>query len=245
MTAHEIHALAGAYAVDALDDLERARFEDHLAVCAECRAEVLSLQDATLLLSELSSVAPPAAMRDKVLADIKKIRPIPPAVVLIEKRRPRRWTNLVAAAAVLGVLGGSAYVAQDVLGNSSEGATISAAERVVTAPDAEHYNVNFKSGASATVYRSVAENQAALVAREMGAAPAGHVYQLWLLKDGKMVAAGTMEGGEEHSTILLRGSANDATGVGVTVEPERKDGQEAKTPSTEPIAEFSFEQKTT
>ena len=37
MTAHEIHALAGAYAVDALDDLERVRFEAHLAVCAECK----------------------------------------------------------------------------------------------------------------------------------------------------------------------------------------------------------------
>ena len=48
------------------------------------RAEVLSLQDATLLLSDLTSVAPPAAMRDKILADIKKVRPVPPAVARIE-----------------------------------------------------------------------------------------------------------------------------------------------------------------
>ena len=36
----DIHALSGAYAVDALDDVERARFERHLANCEACRAEV-------------------------------------------------------------------------------------------------------------------------------------------------------------------------------------------------------------
>ena len=36
----DIHALSGAYAVDAVDDLERAMFERHLAQCGTCRAEV-------------------------------------------------------------------------------------------------------------------------------------------------------------------------------------------------------------
>ena len=29
----DLHGLSGAYAVDGLDDLERARFERHLAEC--------------------------------------------------------------------------------------------------------------------------------------------------------------------------------------------------------------------
>ena len=41
----DVHALSGAYAVDALDDIERAAFERHLAACAECRAEVASLRE--------------------------------------------------------------------------------------------------------------------------------------------------------------------------------------------------------
>ena len=45
----DIHSLVGAYAVDAVDDAERARFEDHLATCAECRAEVDSLRGAAAL----------------------------------------------------------------------------------------------------------------------------------------------------------------------------------------------------
>ena len=36
----DIHALSGAYAVDALDDIERAHFERHLRDCDTCRAEV-------------------------------------------------------------------------------------------------------------------------------------------------------------------------------------------------------------
>ncbi len=42
----DLHGLSGAYAVDALDDLERARFERHLAECEDCRAEVASLVEA-------------------------------------------------------------------------------------------------------------------------------------------------------------------------------------------------------
>ena len=40
----DIHALSGAYAVDALDDIERAQFERHLAECPACRSEVDSLR---------------------------------------------------------------------------------------------------------------------------------------------------------------------------------------------------------
>ena len=48
----DIHALSGAYAIDALDDIERAQFERHLAECAECRDEVDSLREAAGLLVE-------------------------------------------------------------------------------------------------------------------------------------------------------------------------------------------------
>ena len=48
----DIHALSGAYAVDALDDDERAQFEAHLAGCPSCRSEVDSLREAAALLAE-------------------------------------------------------------------------------------------------------------------------------------------------------------------------------------------------
>lgn len=238
MTAHEIHALTGAYAVDALDDLERARFEAHLAACADCRAEVTSLQDAMLLLPQLSEAAPPEALRAKVLGDIKTVRPLPPVLVRLERQRPRRWRNLAAAAAVLGVLGSGAVAVQQVAqGDSSQ---LSVADRVLTAADVEHVSVDFKSGASATVSRSPSEGRAVLVARKMRPAPSGRIYQLWLLRDGRMISAGTMDGGTQTKTVLLKGDANDASGAGITIEPEG--GSTA--PTTAPIAMFDFEPST-
>ena len=41
----DLHKLTGAYAVDALDDLERARFEQHLDECDDCRFEVAELRE--------------------------------------------------------------------------------------------------------------------------------------------------------------------------------------------------------
>ncbi|TQM65107.1 anti-sigma factor [Humibacillus xanthopallidus] len=76
----DIHALSGAYAVDALDDGERARFEQHLAGCSACQAEVASLVEAATALSSLSDTAPPPALRAKVLQGIKTVRPLPPIV---------------------------------------------------------------------------------------------------------------------------------------------------------------------
>ena len=44
-TRADIHALSGAYAVDALDETERAEFERHLTGCPSCRDEVDDLRD--------------------------------------------------------------------------------------------------------------------------------------------------------------------------------------------------------
>ncbi|GAA2159790.1 putative zinc finger protein [Humibacillus xanthopallidus] len=76
----DIHALSGAYAVDALDDSERAQFERHLAGCSACQAEVASLVAAATALSSLSDMTPPPALRAKVLQGITTVRPLPPIV---------------------------------------------------------------------------------------------------------------------------------------------------------------------
>ena len=57
----EVHNLTGAYALDALDDIERARFEQHLATCEDCRAEVAELRETAALLAETTAVTPPAS----------------------------------------------------------------------------------------------------------------------------------------------------------------------------------------
>lgn len=74
----DIHALSGAYAVDAVDDVERARFERHLADCAACQDEVASLSEAANAMATIIEMAPPAGLRERVMREIKTVRPLAP-----------------------------------------------------------------------------------------------------------------------------------------------------------------------
>jgi anti-sigma factor RsiW len=76
----DIHSLVGAYAVDAVDDSERAGFEAHLATCAECRAEVDSLRGAATSLAAIGDTPAPASLKAALMRDIASVRPLPPLV---------------------------------------------------------------------------------------------------------------------------------------------------------------------
>jgi len=238
---NDVHALSGAYAVDALDDLERAAFERHLAECPECRAEVASLREAASTLAETVATQPPAALRDRVLAGIATTRPLPPetpAPARLESRRPRRRVNLlVAAAAAVLAVGGGAVLWQQPWQDTTQGP--SAVELVLQADDARSTSLDFEGGAKATLVHSDSVGRAVLVTEKMPPPPAGKVYQLWLDQPGKgMVSAGLMPVREDQR-VLLSGDAATATAAGITVEPEG--GSPA--PTSDPIALFDFGRK--
>lgn len=64
------HALAGPYALDALDAAERARFERHLRRCTTCPAEVRGFAAAAASLGVAAAATPPPALKGRVLADV-------------------------------------------------------------------------------------------------------------------------------------------------------------------------------
>lgn len=66
----DVHALAAAYALNAVDADERESFERHLATCEDCRREVAELSEVTVALSEDLAVEPPPALREQLLAQI-------------------------------------------------------------------------------------------------------------------------------------------------------------------------------
>jgi anti-sigma-K factor RskA len=241
--AYEIHALSGAYAVDALDAEEKALFEQHLAACPACQAEVAGLREATASLAQSVETDPPPALRDRVLAEIRTVRPLPPEV---ESERPttvralpvrRRLTAFAVAAALLGVAGVGTVVWHET--STSDQGRLSAADRVLRASDAKRVSLALDGGGSASVVRSVSEGKAVLITRGMPAAPSDRVYELWLQTPaGAMVPAGLMEGGS--ATVVLEGDAAQATAAGITVEP--KGG--STSPTTAPIALFDFERAT-
>ncbi len=254
----DVHALSGAYAIDALDGDERAQFEEHLAGCADCRDEVAGLRQAGAMLGLSTVTTPPAGLRDRVLADIATVRPLPPQVAGVSdlgarrRRRGRRLGALAAAAAVVAVVGGGAAVWQpwsdDDAGLSATpsppagsasptpDALQVAAERVLTAPDAETHARALEVGGSATVARSRELDEAVVVTQGLPALPRGEVYQTWLRVDGEMVPAGLMPRGGH--TAVLEGDARQAEAIGITVEPAGGSPR----PTSQPIAYFPLEQ---
>src|SRR5258708_31976167 len=81
------HTLAGAYAMDAVAEPDRARFERHLASCESCRQEIRGLRDATAALAAPAAVQPPEAFRGAALPAAAQTRQLPPALTPAPARR--------------------------------------------------------------------------------------------------------------------------------------------------------------
>ncbi|MFJ7419848.1 anti-sigma factor domain-containing protein [Streptomyces uncialis] len=74
MTPTDVHLLSGAYALDALDEDERAGFENHLAHCPACAEETRELAATAGRLGLAATVTPPPALKRRVLREITTIR---------------------------------------------------------------------------------------------------------------------------------------------------------------------------
>jgi hypothetical protein len=94
------HLDLGAYALGLLNDQDKADFEAHLATCAACMAEMLTLTPVAELLKGLDPVEEPADATP----------PEPPVDLLRRRaevsRRRRRWQLAAGAAACVAALGG-------------------------------------------------------------------------------------------------------------------------------------------
>ncbi|QES44633.1 anti-sigma factor [Streptomyces venezuelae] len=248
-SAADLHTLTGAYAADALDDAERAQFEEHLALCPSCDQEVRELTATVARLALASAVAPRPALKDEVLRRIGTVRQDVPSVPQVTETgpgpRPRRargiyrWA-LAACLAAVG-LGGTAVwqhqraedareQARQVQEQTREQSQELAA--VLAAPDARTRTGGLTDGARGTVVVSKSLDKAVFVADGMARPPKGKVYQLWFDDGGSMRSAGLMDPDRSASTVLMRGGVGKATGMGITVEPAG--GSDA--PTSSPVA---------
>ena len=115
----ELHQLLGAYLLGGLEPAEAAAFEQHLAVCADCRQELDELASLPALLDAIpvsdavALTAAAAAARDRALVPPEP-EPVPRRLLdeLAARRRKvrRRWVAAVGAAAAaclaLGIVAG-------------------------------------------------------------------------------------------------------------------------------------------
>jgi hypothetical protein len=96
------HTDVGAYALGLLEPRDRQAFEEHLAGCPACAAELAELSGMRGLLSDLGPVAAPDEPTEANVTDLVRRR------AESQRRRTRRQVLLGAAAAVVLLAGGTA-----------------------------------------------------------------------------------------------------------------------------------------
>ncbi|MEA5357899.1 anti-sigma factor [Amycolatopsis sp., V23-08] len=239
MTA-ELHTLTGAYALDAVSDVERAEFERHLGECPACRQEVEELRATGARLAVAEAVEPPAELRARVLAEVTRTRQLPPRVTAaVAPGRARTWQVRVAllgaaAAAVVAVVFGVHTAASDRQLDAAQQEQASL-NSVLTAPDASTLKGSGLAGATLVVSRG--QGKAVLLASGFPALDQGHAYQVWFTGADGTRSAGLMQPESPHQMRPMLAAIPPGTDhIGITVEPA---GGSAA-PSTAPVSTISL-----
>ncbi len=230
MTASNLHALTGAYVLDALDAAELVAFEDHLRQCQECRAEVATLHATAARLASATATTPPAALRGAVMAQVARTPQVLPGTTpyragsgeraTARRRAPRRWLVTAAAAAavvIVGVGGGSAWYSDHQATELTQ-AMESQAMQIVSAPDAVSHPLEL--GSSHVVMS--AQMSAAVLMGERVPMPAGDgsVYQVWMMHaDGSAAPGPTFMPHDGEVMAIVEGDLSAVTELAVTIEP--------------------------
>jgi anti-sigma-K factor RskA len=195
----DVHVLAGAYVLGALDPDEEARFVAHLEGCAACRAEVDGFSAVRDELGRAAAEPAPPGLRERALAEAAGTAQEPMLLASRAARRDRSRSVirglLAAAAAVVLVVGGIAY-ARVRADRSSAQALVD----VLTAPDAE--------------------GAAVLVADELGGPGEGRDFELWFLAGQAAVPALVFEPEDGRVKRRFDVPAEGFEALAVTIEPD-------------------------
>jgi len=244
-----LHALVGAYVLDAVEDGDRAKFERHLLTCEQCRDDVRGMREAALRLAAAAAITPRPELRQSTLQAATVIRQLPPAVAgertpalrggrwLAVRGRVRPWLAGVAAclavvlavaAVVLGVHAGA--MQQRLTAQEQHDRTMTV---VLGAHDAVVLTAAVKTGGNATVVMSHRARALVFTASGLARLPDVMAYELWLTGPAGVTPAGMLPPGRHGmSGPMVVGGLTRGEQLELTVEPATGSRQ----PTSAPIA---------
>ncbi|MDQ3754993.1 MAG: zf-HC2 domain-containing protein, partial [Acidobacteriota bacterium] len=188
MKHEEYTDLLTADALGALDAIERRELEAHLASCAECRAEADVWREVAATLAYAApSVAPPAALRERLFEQIKPQPPISRAEAVTKTEADSKNsalpkpTNVVALDAEREKRRGGVLVSKPLLLVGSLAASIAIAALAITLAMAWAQNRHLQEqlvSAASGLLQSERELAALRAERDLLAAPASRTVAL-------------------------------------------------------------------
>ncbi|WIV62176.1 anti-sigma factor [Amycolatopsis nalaikhensis] len=231
-----MHTLAGAFALDAVNDVERAEFARHLEQCESCAQEVAELRATAARLGAAMAEEPPPEFKDRVLAAMHATRQLPPRTRPGSPERHRRtaraprWAVIVSAAAAVvglaagGVFGGIALTQQQEL-NAAQSRLDQARQRyepvaaLLAAPDAKAAHGEAPTGGGVTVVLSRTLNRVMVMDAGLPAQPGGKVYEAWLVTGSAAPRSAGVIAGTGNGALVIADGVGTADHVAVSVEP--------------------------
>jgi anti-sigma-K factor RskA len=233
VTEAEIESLLGAYALDAVDEDERAEVEAHLATCPRCRAEVAAHREVAALMAN-SAIAAPDGLWDRIAEELSPELPAsaPGAAELLahlprpahpESRHRRAFVGAIALAAavmvVVALLSLQVSNLSQQLHSTKSAVGISAAVASVMAH--EHRTITLTAAdrsENATVIIG-SDDEGYWIGSDLARLPNSKTYQLWTIVRGKTIVSLGVLGPDPKAASAFRLAA-DMGRLMVTIEPE-------------------------
>jgi Anti-sigma-K factor rskA, C-terminal len=198
--------------LEAGDTPDAAIVAGHLAGCPACLEELARLRRAETLLRPVIAGAPDPALRERTLAFVREVgvrragEVTDPVVELAARRRAmssggaRRiaWGGAVAAALVVGLVGGALLPGRDGPGGNADPATALAAvtrdaTALLAAGDTREVVLRDATGTPAgTLLLSPSEGRVVVTASGLTAPPPGAEHRCWVESGGTRTVLGTM-----------------------------------------------------
>lgn len=209
-----LHHLAGAYSLDAIDPQEREAFEAHLATCDACRQEVFEFSSVHATLASAQAVNPPPALKSRVLDEIARTRQVSPltgeaaeAMALSSLPARTRFWSVASLAAAVAVIVLFLAITVFSTGNDTD-EFASGLATVLEQPDAQMIELDEQSGGVGRfkVAWSNSLQRAVLIGDDLPPAPDGKAYELWLITDDASMAMHILDSavdGTVHATLAM------------------------------------------
>lgn len=220
MTDIDVHHLAAAYALDALDERERGAFEAHYGSCDVCHSDVQEMRQTLTSVAGSLATPAPVGLKDRVMAEVGVTRQFSPTLVPISlPPRNRSWAPMLAAAAALIalVVGVAAFARRDNPDTFS-----SDLARVMEQPDSRVITLDNQSGGEGTfkVAWSSELGEAVLIGENLPAAPSDKAYELWLIAGDEAMAMYVLDPADDGNVHRRLDAPADPTAWAITVEPK-------------------------
>jgi anti-sigma-K factor RskA len=221
--------LIAPYVLGAVSPEEERGIRNHILSCEECTKEADSFAAITTALPLTADQVPlPAGFVDRVVARVHEDRPAPSTSPARHAPWYRRWNGL--ALATTGALLIVSLFAGAILVNEHN--DLEQKQKVLAVLLHHQKDGIGLLGPGSAVGKVVPTSNGSLfVASGMRKAPKEHTYQLWLIKNGNMISAGTFS---VKGDLIVLESKRSLTGVdsaAITIEPA---GGSAH-PTTQPI----------